>query len=147
MAALFQFENYLEQLKNEITAFPDDSSLWMLPEGINNTPGNLAMHIAGNLQHFIGAILGKTGYVRQRELEFSVKGLTKEQVISELNTARVVVVTVVGSMNTKDKTQNYPSDFKGKILSVEDALSHLLAHLAYHTGQINYLRRIIIKSS
>ncbi len=147
MAALFQFENYLEQLKKEVEGFPDDQSLWAIHEGISNSPGNLALHIAGNLQHFLGAILGKSGYVRQRELEFSVKGLSKSQVLGELEKARSIVIKVLSPLTPEDKLKNYPEDFKGKTLCIDDALAHLLAHLAYHTGQVNYLRRMTINSN
>ena len=147
MAALFQFENYLEQLKKEVESFPDDQSLWAIHEGISNSPGNLALHIAGNLQHFVGGILGKSGYVRQRELEFSEKGLTKTQVLGELEKAKMIVISVLSQVTTEDKLRNYPEDFKGKILCIDDALAHLLAHLAYHTGQVNYLRRMTINSN
>ena len=147
MASLFQFENYFEQLKKEVESFPDDQSLWAIHEGISNSTGNLALHIAGNLQHFVGAILGKSGYVRQRELEFSEKGLTKTQVLGELEKAKMIVISVLSQVTTEDKLRNYPEDFKGKILCIDDALAHLLAHLAYHTGQVNYLRRMTINSN
>ncbi|MBL7923688.1 MAG: DUF1572 family protein [Bacteroidia bacterium] len=143
MAALFQFENYLLQLKREIELFPDDESLWKIPEGIANSPGNLALHIAGNLQHFIGANLGHTGYVRQREQEFSRQGLSKTMVLEELEKARQCTILVLGGLSSRDQSENYPQDFKGNFLSIGDALSHLLAHLAYHTGQVNYLRRML----
>lgn len=142
MAATFQFENYLELLKNEIEAFPDDKALWFVPAGISNSPGNLALHIAGNLQHFIGSILGKSGYIRQRDLEFSNKGLKKAEVLAELAKARSITILVLDSLSATDKSRDYPEPFKGKTLCVDDALSHLLAHLAYHTGQVNYLRRM-----
>ncbi len=142
MAALFQFENYLEQLKKEIDQFSDDDSLWKVPAGISNSPGNLAIHIAGNLQHFVGAILGNSGYIRKRDEEFSAKGLKKEQILHELNVALIVVRNILNNLSDSDKMKTYPEDFKGKKISIDDALSHLLAHLAYHTGQINYLRRI-----
>ncbi len=142
MAALFQFENYINQLKNEIDTFPDDHSLWHVYPGISNSAGNLALHLAGNLQHFIGAILGQSGYVRQRELEFSTRNLTKTLVIQEIDKALQVTVQVLRDLSPEDKLREYPENFKGKILNVDDALSHLLAHLAYHTGQINYLRRL-----
>jgi uncharacterized damage-inducible protein DinB len=143
MAALFQFENHLIQLKAEIEAFPNDASLWMVPKGVSNSPGNLALHLAGNLQHFVGALLGNTGYVRDRDLEFSMKGQSKDYVLEQIEKAHEVVQATLSSMTEEQENEIFPSDFKGKMVKVSVALSHLLAHLAYHNGQINYLRRML----
>ncbi len=143
MAALFQFENHLNQLKAEIEAFPNDASLWLIPKGVANSPGNLALHLAGNLQHFVGALLGNTGYVRDRDLEFSMNGQTKDYVLKQIEIAHAVVRTTLSSLTEEQENEFFPSDFKGKIVKVNVALSHLLAHLAYHNGQINYLRRML----
>lgn len=143
MAALFQFENHLNQLKAEIEAFPNDASLWMVPKGVSNSPGNLALHLAGNLQHFVGALLGNTGYVRDRDLEFSIKGQTKEYVLEQIEKAHEVVQATLSSLTEEQENAIFPSDFKGEMVKVNVALSHLLAHLAYHNGQINYLRRML----
>lgn len=143
MAALFQFENYLNQLKLEIDSFPNDTSLWMVPKGVSNSPGNLALHLAGNLQHFVGALLAKNGYIRERDLEFSMTGQSKEYVLDQIEKAHEVVRVTLSKMTEEQENEIYPSDFKGKIVKVHVALSHLLAHLSYHTGQINYLRRML----
>jgi len=143
MAALFQFENHLEQLKSEVEAFPNDACLWLIPKGVSNSPGNLALHLAGNLQHFIGTLLGNTGYVRERELEFSTNGKTKAYILEEIEKARHCVHSTLSSLSEDQLQQIYPVDFKEKTVSTSVALSHLLAHLSYHNGQINYLRRML----
>jgi hypothetical protein len=143
MAALFQFENYLNQLELELESFPSEESIWKVPAGIANSPGNLALHITGNLNHFIGAVLGKTGYIRERELEFSRKDVPRAMLIAGLRDAQAMVVQVLADLDGHKKLSDYPDSFKGRTLSIDDALSHLLAHLAYHTGQVNYLRRML----
>lgn len=143
MAALFQFENYLNQLVLELESFPSEESIWKVPSGIANSPGNLALHITGNLNHFIGAVLGKTGYIRERELEFSQKDVPRAVLIAGLRDAQALVVGILSEMDGNKKLADYPDSFKGRTLSIDDALSHLLAHLAYHTGQVNYLRRML----
>lgn len=65
----------LEAFCREVEAFPDDERLWQTLPGITNACGNLARHVAGNLQHFVGARLGGTGYVRHREAEFSQRSV------------------------------------------------------------------------
>ena len=66
----------LDKLEKEIASYPDRNALWMVRGDIKNPAGNLCLHLCGNLQHFIGAILGQSGYVRDREKEFSIKGLS-----------------------------------------------------------------------
>lgn len=143
MAALHQFEAYLDKIIAEIQSFPDDESLWVTPDGVLNSPGNLGLHIAGNLLHFIGAIMGKTGYIRDREREFNIKDLPRSEVIRQLELAKHTLQQVLGNRTEATGLNEYPELFKGKKVSENEALSHLFAHLAYHTGQINYLRRII----
>ena len=142
MPTLLQFENYLDNIIGEIQSFPSDDALWQVPPGIVNSAGNLGLHIAGNLLHFIGAVMGDTGYVRTRESEFNDKGLTRAEVVQQLIRAKETVQQVLGASDRLSGTDDYPELFKGNRVSVNEALAHLLAHLAYHTGQINYLRRL-----
>ena len=48
----------LAALQREVTAYPDDESLWRVAPGITNSGGTLALHLAGNLRGFIGSVLG-----------------------------------------------------------------------------------------
>lgn len=137
-----QFDLYIEQLMTEIKSFPDNVSIWDTMPGIANSPGNLGLHIAGNLKHFVGAVMGKTGYVRERELEFSKKNLPVSEVLTELESARIIVSEVLSGLSEADMLQPYPAEFKGRTASINEALSHLFGHLTYHTGQVNYFRRI-----
>lgn len=127
----------------EIEAFPSDESLWLAGGDVKNPAGTLGLHIAGNLQHFIGAVLGGTGYVRNRDLEFSARGVAKEDILAELQTARSVVAEVMGKMDDAQLAGIFPADHFGENRSTLHALSHLLSHLSYHLGQVNYLRRLL----
>ena len=59
----------LNTFAREIEMYPDDDLIWQSIPGVTNSAANLALHVSGNLQHFIGAVLGRTGYVRNREVE------------------------------------------------------------------------------
>ena len=83
----------LEGFKRELAHFPDDESVWSTPPGVTNAAGNLALHVAGNLQHFIGAVLGGTGYVRNRDLEFGQRSGLRENIYAELDAAISVART------------------------------------------------------
>ena len=77
----------LAAVRRSIEAYPDEASVWAERPGLPNTGGNLALHLAGNLQHFFGAVLAKTGYVRDRDSEFSRRGVPRAELIEGLDAA------------------------------------------------------------
>jgi uncharacterized damage-inducible protein DinB len=131
----------LEAMKREIAAFADDSGPWALAPGVTNSAGTLALHCAGNLQHFIGARLGQTGYVRQRELEFSRRDVPRAEIIAELDRA-IAAVETLRSKSLADLPAVFPDDFGGKRVNTDAMLIHLATHLGYHLGQMDYHRRM-----
>lgn len=133
----------INSVREEILAYPQPQQMWLMPPGIRNSGGNLAIHIAGNLQHYIGAVLGETGYQRRRDYEFSAKGIEVNWIINELATAARVVAEVLPGLSSKALTTDYPIEVGGMTLATEVFLQHLLSHLAYHLGQINYHRRLV----
>ena len=130
----------LEAFKREIAAFPDDRGPWEARPGVTNTSGTLALHCAGNLQHFIGAKLGKTGYVRERDLEFSKRGVSRADLLAELDRAIAAVKTLDAVRDSLPKT--FPEPFGGKTVDTDTMLVHLAVHLGYHLGQADYHRRM-----
>ena len=96
------FKRDLEKLKEEINLYKTESNLWILEEGISNSSGNLCLHLVGNLNHFIGEGLGNTGYVRQRELEFSLKDVPKSQLIAQVDDTIAMVEEVLGKLSNDD---------------------------------------------
>lgn len=138
-----QFSKYLHNLKKEISAYNDDAGLWKLSEGINNTPGNLTLHICGNLRHNIGAVIGNTGYVRNRDLEFSVKNISKDDILKEIDATREMIIPVLEGLTPADYTKPFPESSHGEEQTTIDALIRLALHFGYHVGQINYHRRLL----
>lgn len=102
----------LEALKREIAAFPDNSGPWMPRAGVTNTSGTLALHCAGNIQHFLGARLGNTGYLRQRELEFSRRDIPRDDLVAELDRAIGAVHSLDGKL-LADLPPVFPDSFGG----------------------------------
>lgn len=135
----------LQTLKLEIEAFKKDGDLWLVEGQITNSAGNLALHICGNLNHFIGAGLGKTGYVRNRDLEFSLKNISKTEIIAKIDGTFEMIKTTFLHLTEQNLEEKYPSLFLGKEVKKGELLLILTSHLAYHLGQINYLRRMISK--
>lgn len=135
------FERDLSRLEDEIAAYDTDAAIWRVPEGIKNSAGNLCLHLCGNLQHFIGAILGQSGYVRNREREFSDKNVPRQDMLALVGVTRRVVLTVIVGLTPEELTKTYPERVMGEI-TTDHFLVHLYGHLNYHLGQINYHRRL-----
>ena len=131
----------LETFKRQIGAFPDDSGPWQARPGIANTAGTLALHCAGNIQHFIGARLAGTGYVRQRDLEFSRRDVPRPEIVAELDRA-IAAVCLLENMGAADIPPVFPEPFGGKQVNTDVMLVHLAVHLGYHLGQADYHRRL-----
>jgi uncharacterized damage-inducible protein DinB len=141
------FERDIQRLHNEIAAFPSDELLWELRPGIANCSGNLALHLCGNLNHFIGATLGDTGYVRDRAAEFTTKNVSKAILLDTIADAQKTVSLTLGRMTDQQFDEDYPLEPLGYPMTVGYFLVHLTGHLNYHLGQINYHRRLLAPAS
>ena len=71
------YERELLKLRDEINNFKDDNNIWRGTDGVTNSVGTLTLHLIGNLSFTIGAKIGNTGYVRDREREFSATGIPR----------------------------------------------------------------------
>lgn len=141
-ALLFLFKRDLLKLREEIEAFKNESNLWRLEGEIKNTAGNLALHLAGNLQHFIVHVLGGTDYQRDRENEFAAKDVPRTEIIKEIDTAIATLEAVFPKLDESKFDQAYPIKITLGDFTIFQMLVHLQGHLNYHFGQVNYLRRI-----
>ena len=137
------FKRDLEKLKTEIDSYKEEKKLWEISGEIKNSTGNLCMHLCGNLQHFIGNILGNSGYVRNREAEFSTKDIQKEKLLDEINVTAKVVEKTISELKEDKFNEIYPVNVFGYEMTTEFFLVHLATHLNYHLGQINYHRRLL----
>lgn len=138
---LAHFEKDIHKLIEEISLYKNENDLWVLKGEIKNSPGTLALHITGNLKHFIGAQLGKTGYVRERDKEFSDRNVSKEKILKGLREALEIVKTTLPKLSDEDLKKDFPIPFLEKNRPVLEILFILYGHLNYHLGQVNYHRR------
>ena len=139
------FERDLNKLIEEINLYKTEDDLWKIKEGINNSGGNLTLHLIGSLNHFIGAILGNTGYIRERDKEFSIKNIPRTQLVEDINNIITVIKNTLPALSEDDLQKDFPVLFNNKTSSTGFILMHLLTHLSYHLGQVNYHRRILEK--
>ena len=133
----------LDGFKRELALFPDDASVWTTVPGITNSAGNLALHLAGNLQYFIGTVLGRTGYVRTREIEFGRRSGTRAEIYAELDAAIAVIRHVLPGITDATLDQTFPETVMGSTFRTGTFLVHLCSHAGFHLGQAGYLRRAV----
>ena len=136
------FARDFETLETEIFSYSTEENLWIKESGINNSAGNLALHLAGNLEHFLGSVLNKSDYVRDREFEFDGK-VDQEDLIARVRSARKTVRATLDNLTPEDFAKTYPLQLFGFEMSTEYFLIHLYSHFSYHLGQINYHRRLL----
>jgi len=137
------FQRDLEKLKQEIIAYHSESNLWRIDKDIANSAGNLCLHLVGNLNTYIGAEFGKTGYVRDRDLEFSQKNIPRDELVKMIGDTITVVANSLNKLKQEDLEKEYPLLVFKEKTSTGFFLIHLAVHLAYHLGQVNYHRRLL----
>jgi hypothetical protein len=129
-------------LKRQLQAYPEESALWDKTGGIGNPPGNLGLHVAGNLRHFIGNVLGDIAYARDRDAEFSRRDVPLPEIIAALDAAAAAVDATLQDLPDRRLAEPFPLRFGEVELNTGRFLAHLCSHLAYHLGQVDYHRRI-----
>ena len=137
------FNRDLSKLKLEMESYKNKEAIWHVDKAIPNSAGNLCLHLIGNLNTYIGAELGKTGYVRNRELEFTLTNIPLEVLIKKIDETIVIVETTLKKLTDEQLKSEYPVLVFQTKTSTEYLLIHLATHLSYHLGQINYHRRLL----
>ena len=133
----------LLKLKAEIELYKDEKNIWLIDKGIANSAGNLCLHLIGNLNTYIGKELGKTSYVRNRDLEFSLKDVARTELVKNIDATVIVIQSALSKMKEDELDKEYPLLVFDKKTSTEYFLVHLIAHFSYHLGQVNYHRRLL----
>jgi hypothetical protein len=137
------YERDLRRLIEELNLFQNEENLWKTQGCIKNPAGNLALHLIGGLNYLVGTKLANTSYIRNRDLEFSQKGVARTELIARIVTLIPIITGTLNAMPPEHMESEYPIIFDGAKNSNSYVLTQLLAHLNYHLGQINYLRRIL----
>ena len=137
------FSRDLNKLKTEISLYQDEKKIWYIEKNIANSAGNLCLHLIGNLNTYIGAVIGKTNYIRNRDQEFSLKDISRAELIHKIEETILVVDEALNKLTDQALQEEYPMLVFEKKTSTVYFLIHLTTHLAYHLGQINYHRRLL----
>ncbi len=137
----------LRALAREVEAYPDDAAVWQTPEGISNSAGTLVLHLAGNIQHFLGAHLGGTGFVRDRPAEFASRGVPRSALLRQIEAARRAVRSAADKTTDEGLRSDFPEIVGGMRVGAGEYLIHLVSHFAYHLGQVDYHRRLVTRDN
>jgi uncharacterized damage-inducible protein DinB len=133
----------LKSLSKEIESYQDESKIWHVEKDIANSAGNICLHLIGNLNTYIGAEYGKTGYIRQRDLEFSLKNIPRTELLEKIDQTILVIEKALDAVTYEQLQGEYPLLVFAEKTTTEYFLVHLATHLTYHLGQINYHRRLL----
>lgn len=137
------FTRDLKQLGKEVKLYDNEKNLWRVEKNIANSAGNLCLHLLGNLNTYIGREIGKTAYVRNRELEFSLKNIPKAELLKRIDETILIVSSSLDKLTQEELIKEYPVMVFDTATSTEYLLVHLTTHFTYHLGQINYHRRLL----
>lgn len=137
------YERDLLKLIEEINLFQNEEDLWKTTGTVKNCGGNLVLHIIGNLNHYVGAMLAHTGYVRDRPQEFAKKGVPRQELAAQLEALIPLIKSTLNNLPEAQMEAEFPVVFDDAHNSNSYVLVRLLTHLNYHLGQVNYLRRIL----
>lgn len=134
----------LEKLREEARKLAEplsEDQFWTKPLEPGNSVGHLVLHLTGNLNHFVGAQLGGSGYRRDREREFTEANVpTKDEALRRLDNAVATFRRVVSGLSAEQLAAPHPEARFGLVMN---ALVHLLAHFALHRGQMSYIVRLV----
>jgi len=131
----------LRALAREVAAYADERDLWRIAPGVPNSAGTLALHLAGNIQHYLGARLGGTPYVRDRPAEFAERGVPRAELLARIEAARAAVQAAAAAK--VDTSADFPEMISDHRIVTADYLIHLCSHFAFHLGQLDYHRRFV----
>lgn len=118
-----------------------DEQFWTKPYAYGNSFGHLVLHLTGNLNYYVGAQIAGTGYVRDREREFTETAkLPKDDVLRDFEEAIAMVVSTLEAQTAE--SWSVPCAVANAEHRVRfGILLHCAAHLHHHVGQMIYLEK------
>ena len=137
----------LDALAGQLAGYPDEESLWRVGGTILNAPGTLALDMVGNLEHYVGAVLGGTDYVRDRDAEFAERDVPRDEILGRISSCQEMVLSTLSELSDEVVTAPYPGELPAAMAgaSTHLFLLHLCGHFLWHLGQIDYHRRLLIE--
>ena len=140
--------SYLADRVRELAAPLSEEQLWQKPFPFGNSFGHLVLHLTGNLNYYIGAEVAGTGYVRDRDREFTEpKRLRKDEVLKSFDGAIEVVLRAIAAQSEGDWTKAYTAVREDDAGNRFNIFLRCATHLHHHVGQMVYLCFALGRSS
>ena len=136
------FDRDLSRLQQEAGLIKEEN-LWKTTGTIKNPAGNLCLHLIGNLNTYIGKNIGGIPYTRDRDAEFTNTAVPQQQLMEQIEATKDVVLSVLRNMSEASLKEKHVENVFAFEMTNEYFLMHLAMHLAYHLGQVNYIRRAL----
>jgi uncharacterized damage-inducible protein DinB len=135
---------YLERVAAKLHKWVDplsDEQFWRNPFSYGNDIGHLVLHLTGNLNYYIGSNIADTGYIRNRDREFTQQEHpAKIEVLQKFDEAIAMVVATIRQQSADDWSRDYAAERT----IANDRFGIVLdctAHADHHVGQIINLAR------
>ena len=123
----------------ELAAPLSDRQFWTKPFPYGNSFGHLVLHLTGNLNYYIAAQIANSGYIRDREREFTESNPPlKEDTLKRLDEAAALVIETIHAQSPEDWAKPYSAvgtDCSNRL----DITMQCAAHMQHHIGQMVYL--------
>lgn len=140
------FENIGAKLHKWVDPLSNEQ-FWRNPYSHGNSVGHLLLHLTGNLNYYIGAQIAGTGYIRNRDREFTdADRPAKEQVLGNFDRAIQMVIDAIRKQSPEDWTAAYTAERSTERNRFGIVLS-CAAHADHHVGQIIYLSRELVSNA
>jgi uncharacterized damage-inducible protein DinB len=123
----------------ELAATISHEQFWKKPFSYGNSFGHLVLHLTGNLNYYIGAQIAKTGYVRDRPLEFNDPNPPlKQEALERFDRAVEMVQSTLRAQSAEDWSAEY-SAVGTNCTNRLNMVMQCAAHMQHHIGQMIYL--------
>jgi uncharacterized damage-inducible protein DinB len=112
-----------------------DEHIWTRRHDGENAVGNLVLHLCGNVTQWIVGGVGGAPVTRDRDAEFARREpLPRSELVGRLQAVVHDADVVLAGLTSDDLIE--PRHIQGYDVTVQQAIYHVVEHLAEHTGQI-----------
>lgn len=115
----------------------EEEQIWVRPNGISNSIGNLILHLCGNIEQYAISSLGNLPDVRARDVEFETQaGFTKIELLKTLEETVDKAKKTIQELSENELLRQ--REVQGFDYTGIDIIMHVVEHFSYHTGQIAF---------
>src|SRR5580704_1368041 len=139
------FASYYEYIATHVHKWVDpltQQQFWHNPFPYGNSVGHLILHLTGNLNYYIGARVAKTGYLRDRDREFTETGRPdKRKVLEAFDQTIALVVATIRRQRPEDWMAAYSAEREPEAAERFMIFLRCAGHAYHHVGQIIVLNK------